>query len=293
MVGHLNNRIRTSAQEYFRAIVRRCIPRGLFQSLASKYERTCVSLFHGHDAYQALYESTAPVGTIESVTLRGIQHPIHFRVGTGDVHAIVQNVIRAEWGQLPEMRAQWIIDAGGYIGDATIYFLNRFPESRVICLEPNSENLEVASRNLAPYGNRARLCAMGLWSRRSRLCVEGSGTGSFVHEGKNRDMATVKSISITELLEQHSIDEIGILKMDIEGAEEEVFRASNLAWLNRVRVLLIEFHSLDGQREITALLRANGFSIRRWRSVHYAINNASGTTLAKQSRHAGFVGEGV
>jgi FkbM family methyltransferase len=130
----------------------------------------------------------------------------------------------------------------------------------------------VAELNLAPYGKRVQLLLMGLWSRSCLLSVRGSVTGSFVSEASHRDAGVVEAITVSDLLKAHSIDKVSILKMDIEGAEEQVFTAPDLEWLDGVRVLLIEFHSRHGRQQILSLLRLRGFSVRRWRSVYYAFN---------------------
>ncbi len=74
--------------------------------------------------------------------------------------------------------AKWIIDSGGYIGDAGTYFLNRFPESHLLSLEPNQESYTLAQRNLLPYGERVHLFQVGLWDRDVTLAVGGAETGS-------------------------------------------------------------------------------------------------------------------
>jgi hypothetical protein len=114
-------------QESLRRIVRAVLPRDLFRFCACQYEKGLIAITQGREVYRILYDSTALAGTLRSVTLRGMRHPFYFRSSTQDVQVIIQNLIRQEWGQFTAMGAGWIIDAGGYIGDAATYFLNRFP----------------------------------------------------------------------------------------------------------------------------------------------------------------------
>lgn len=51
----------------------------------------------------------------------------------------------------------------------------------------------------------------------------------------------VRAATIDELSEEHGIDRIDVVKMDIEGAEAGIM-AGNLDWLDRVGVLIIEIH---------------------------------------------------
>ena len=48
-------------------------------------------------------------------------------------------------------------------------------------------------------------------------------------------------MTVDKLMEQYSCDYIDILKMDIEGAEKEVFETSG-SWIDRVRTIIVESH---------------------------------------------------
>jgi methyltransferase FkbM-like protein len=54
-------------------------------------------------------------------------------------------------------------------------------------------------------------------------------------------------------------ERIDLVKMDIEGAEQELFKA-DLSWLDRVDCLIVELHADRVDSEgIIAVLRAHGF----------------------------------
>jgi hypothetical protein len=52
----------------------------------------------------------------------------------------------------------------------------------------------------------------------------------------------IPSITIPELMERHDIDRIDILKLDIEGAEQELFASGIDRWIDRVDTIAIELH---------------------------------------------------
>ncbi len=54
----------------------------------------------------------------------------------------------------------------------------------------------------------------------------------------------VKAITIAEILDQSGADRIDILKLDIEGAEKEVF-SNDTDWLEKVDLMIIELHDHD------------------------------------------------
>lgn len=205
-------------------------------------------------------------GSPRSVTLQSLRYPILIRPGTQDAETVIDNVIREEYGQFTPAKApEWMIDAGAYIGDTTAYFLSRFPELKVVALEPNPPSYEMARQNLKLYGDRAILLRKGLFSTEQILCFAGGGTGaSIANSGFEIDCTTVLS-----LLERYSIPHVDILKMDIEGAEEAVFLSQPEAWLSRIDLLILEIHGPHIKSLVSRVLRENGFSMKQYRSIWY------------------------
>lgn len=204
------------------------------------------------------------------VTLRKLQYPIFIRPGTADVEIIINNVIREEYGQFqPAGNPEWMIDAGAYTGDTAAYFLSRFPKLKVIALEPNPPNYEMASQNLKPYGDRAVLMKKGLWADDQNLLFDGASTGAAIQD-KGFE---IECISLPTILEQFSIARINILKMDIEGAEKAIFSSNPEAWLARVDLLIIEIHGPEITDLISRALQRSNFSMKQFRSVWYCRPN--------------------
>lgn len=158
-------------------------------------------------------------GLPRSVALRNLTYPILIRPCTQDSAHVINNIIREEYGHSIGLKPDYIIDAGAYIGDTATYFLSRFPQAKVIALEPNPDSYQMAMRNLAPYGERAILLQKGLFSDEKVHLFSGSGTGAAIASSGFQ----IECTTIPSLLEQYSIPRIGILKMDIEGAEEAIF----------------------------------------------------------------------
>ncbi len=200
------------------------------------------------------------------VILRNLTHPILVRPGTQDAHTIINNVVRKEYDQMKlSTPPKWMIDAGAYIGDTSAYFLSRFPDLKIIALEPNPSAHEIAKQNLKPYGDRAILLQKGLYISDGTALFSGESTGASIAEtGFKIDCTNVSS-----LLERYSIPFVDILKMDIEGAEEAIFSSNPEIWLSRINMLIIEIHSSHAKPLITGVLTDNGFSMKRYRSIWY------------------------
>lgn len=207
---------------------------------------------------------------VEAVKLQRLQHPILIRRGTMDVVSIISNCIREEYGQFSRsFDARLIVDAGAYIGDTAIYFLNRFPSCTVVALEPCEDSYAQAETNLSFYRTRVHLVKAALWDKVGRTKFGGEQTAASVGEG-NVEVATT---TIPKLLEQYGYQHyIDILKMDIEGAERVVLASGDKGWLRKVRLLLLETHGREIETEVLPLLRSNGFRCRRFRNLWYCRN---------------------
>lgn len=117
----------------------------------------------------------------------------------------------------------------------------RFPEARIIAIEPEETNYELLCKNTENIKNILAL-KTGLWNKEVNLEIKDIGLGKFgfiveeVEEGKG-----IKSESINSLMLKYNIEFIDILKLDIEGSEKEVFEKNN-EWLKKVGILVIELH---------------------------------------------------
>jgi FkbM family methyltransferase len=202
-----------------------------------------------------------------SVSFRRLEHPILLRPGTQDTSAVINNIVREEYGQFElEEPPQTLIDAGAYIGDTSLYFLNRFPTLQALALEPNPESFGMAEKNLAPYGDRVMLLPYALSSTEEPVYFSGEEMGAGIRKtGKTK----VEAITIRKLLEGYPDGRVNILKMDIEGAEDEIFRANPGEWLPYVDCIIVETHGPEIERNVLRALKSNGWSWVYYRNLYY------------------------
>jgi FkbM family methyltransferase len=95
--------------------------------------------------------------------------------------------------------------------------------------------------------NNINLEKTGLWNKDTKLRVYDKYnvgySGLVAEEVPNGD---INAISINTILNKYNINQIDILKIDIEGSEKEVF-SENIDWLERVKVIIIELHDFRKQ----------------------------------------------
>ncbi len=141
-----------------------------------------------------------------------------------------------------------IVDAGANIGVETVRFRHFHPEARIVAIEPDSGNFAVLKRNTGADG-KIELLHSGLWSHKCRLhIIPGASAEGFRAEEASGEPqpGDVDAVSIPSIMESFGLDEIDILKLDIEGAEYQVFSAADVeSWIGRVRVLIFECPDSD------------------------------------------------
>jgi FkbM family methyltransferase len=195
--------------------------------------------------------------------------PVFFRPQSQDLAILIQNLFRDEYGLLPRgLRPEFVIDAGSYIGDVSLYYLRRFPDCRVVALEPNDANHAIAELNLQAYGPRVTLLHKGLWSQSTWLKMEGERDfGKLVPSDDGRGV--IECVSIDSIMATYGFPRLDVLKLDVEGAELEIVAQHPGKWLDRTRLIIVEFHGPDIQDRCSRVLAAAGFVGSQYRSVYY------------------------
>ena len=116
-----------------------------------------------------------------------------------------------------------MIDAGGNIGVAAAYMQAYFPELQVLLIEPSEKNCKVAEKNVV--STKSEIWQKALWWREEILHLDQNrpAWGMKVSVKKNSERGEVQGISLSEILLNPRFQTIDYIKIDIEGAEEEVF----------------------------------------------------------------------
>jgi FkbM family methyltransferase len=180
-----------------------------------------------------------------SVNIPGLPEPVYLRTGTSDLHTFREIFLREEYSIKFPLVAKTIIDAGANIGFTTLFFHRAYPSAKIVSLEPDSENFKTLKQNTSGYQNLYPLQA-ALFNRVGEIKIvdEGHGIRGFMAReiSDNQIGQTMPCTTLVELMSNHNLTEIDILKMDIEGSELEVFQYEPEKWLPKVKCLIIELH---------------------------------------------------
>jgi FkbM family methyltransferase len=168
--------------------------------------------------------------------------PLLVRGNTSDVQTFEQIFIDNEYDAPLDISPKTIVDGGANVGYASVYFANRFPDARIIAVEPHSANAEMLAKNTAAYPNLVIIRA-GIWHKKTLLKIENpeAEEWAFRVTEATPDTLEFEAITITDIMGSANVDHIDILKLDIEGAEKEVLSHSR-EWIDKISVLIIELH---------------------------------------------------
>lgn len=206
-------------------------------------------------------------GAPEPVYFRSLAHPLFLRPGTSDLAAALNNIVRREYGQMqPSRPPEVLVDAGAYIGDTSVFFLNRFPSLRAYALEPNPDTLKLTRKNLSAYGARAMVIPAALSAQEGKVSFGGNQMGAQIGDDGHHIVTTT---TIPALLAQIPEGRIDILKMDIEGAEHDIFCAEIGEWLPKVGLLIVETHGSHITDNLYTVLESHGCRVTQFRNLHY------------------------
>lgn len=189
-----------------------------------------------------------------------------------------------------ENNSPLIVDGGGHIGLAVLYFKHIYPKSKIMIFEPDPEALPLLKRNietndlknisditgreslefaslatgkskLSPVDSLANITIypLGLGDQEAEVYLENSGTDA-AKIGNSNLGTKIKTVKLSDYINS----EIDFLKLNIEGAELNVIKDLELNnKLNNIKEMVIEWHSFAEQSqnlgELLTILEKNNF----------------------------------
>ncbi|WP_342710762.1 FkbM family methyltransferase [Bradyrhizobium sp. B124] len=176
---------------------------------------------------------------------------IELRLCTSDLLAFRQIFIDSEYSlkDLPAS-ASTIIDLGANIGLATLYFVARYPRATVLAVEPELENFRLLVRNTQILGTRVHRCQAAAWTHDGHVCLRTEDETNSPLDSWGVQVTTtprpsdkqVPCYRLSTLIEIAGFSHVDILKIDIEGAELELFAQAADDCLARIQAIIIETH---------------------------------------------------
>jgi FkbM family methyltransferase len=167
-------------------------------------------------------------------------HPVHIRVGTSDIYEFNHLLGRQQVPMVLPYQPEIIVDAGANVGYSALRFQQEFPGAKIIALEPDSRNFSQLQKNCGRYPNIIAEHA-ALWSHRATLHIIDPDVPACAFQVTEDPNGDISAKSIGDVMAEHALPRIDLLKIDIEGSEIEVF-ADVESWRPKVGMILVELH---------------------------------------------------
>ena len=131
-----------------------------------------------------------------------------------------------------------VIDAGGNVGLFTLFLKKRFPDAKVIIIEPSKSLIPIIKKNLKAWEKDITIVPKALTDKDGMVTF-------FINKGAEQTNSTdinavtpfaknnediikydVPSTTLTTVLKEHHLNKVDLLKLDIQGSEYTVLQSS-------------------------------------------------------------------
>lgn len=190
-----------------------------------------------------------PPQSLTRVKPPAFSETVLLRTRSSDIGTYHQIFIDSEYDVEIALTPEVIIDAGANVGYTALYFSNKYPTAKILAIEPETSNFELLKQNVVSHSNIVPIKA-AIWRENTEIQISDPGVGNWgfrsrplqdTQHGTDTYVETVQGITLNKLLADYAIETVDILKVDIEGAERDVFEDAS-EWIDKVGVLMIELH---------------------------------------------------
>ena len=189
------------------------------------------------------------------------KYPLHFRTRTGidlrlrDFHEVVTAWVvfcRREYTVPPDVGT--VLDLGANFGAFTLLAASEAPAARILSLEPHPAVFARLAENVEAHGLAGRVwcwpAAVADATGSRRMSATGGPTqsrGLLARDAASAESTVeVQTLALDELIDRacrlFGSDRIGLVKIDVEGAEHEFLPRAKAADLARVEQIQMEYH---------------------------------------------------
>lgn len=199
----------------------------------------------GAAGFKFLKETKHPeVGKLIELNVKDYGSPIYLRNKTSDIPTFYQCIYHEEYDIKFPFEPKVIVDLGANIGLTTRFFKKKYPQSKIIAIEPENSNFEILKKNTEGLAD-VELENKGIWYKQCDLKIVDGGQGHYgftVMEANPGDKDVVPAESIPSLMNKYQLDSIDVLKVDVEGTELELFANGSEEWLSKCKCIIVEMH---------------------------------------------------
>lgn len=137
-----------------------------------------------------------------------------------------------------------VFDVGGFVGDFSAKIYEKYQPELYIFEPIKSFNEKII--NKFQNNSKFHIFNFGLSDSTTEIEMDLSEDASSVYTKNDTEIEVVKLIDVKEFLEQHNIQSINLLKLNIEGGEYPLLeRLIEIDWIKNIDNIQVQFHNLD------------------------------------------------
>jgi FkbM family methyltransferase len=166
---------------------------------------------------------------------------------------------------LPPEKVRVVLDCGANIGITSLFLAAQYPNARIYSIEPDPGNFALLKRNVCQEKRILPISGALVGSPRDQvyLTTDAPAWGNSIATSKIG--VAVNAWTIDEICQENELTHIDLLKVDIEGAEKELF--ANGQFLKRVSCGIVELHNNYGSEALEKDVAGWGFRVAEPSSV--------------------------
>ncbi|MGI8551703.1 MAG: FkbM family methyltransferase [Dehalococcoidia bacterium] len=159
-----------------------------------------------------------------------------------------------------------VVDCGANVGTFALWVAQK-SACRILAVEPDPRTFALLERNVAGLAHRVSLLQAAVaghdGTRMLYARAETSSSSFFGAADSAVRQVHVQTLTLADVLRRAPSLPIDLLKIDIEGAEYEVFQSCDTCDLAQVRVAIVECHSVtdDDLALVTTRLGTSGMTV--------------------------------
>jgi FkbM family methyltransferase len=163
-----------------------------------------------------------------------------------------ENVYRIHDGDFNESKI--FVDVGANIGSVSL-FVDNFNKNReddnkikVFAIEPEPNNLALLKENVVNnFAEQVTIINNAIWYEEKLVSISNKGGNSNILNLEDEEKSVASAITIEKLFFLYNIEEVDVMKIDIEGAEFDLIVNTPSEILSKIKKLVLEFDkSFDG-----------------------------------------------
>ena len=193
------------------------------------------------------------------------------RVNTSDL-LIVWEIWKAKVyddTRIPIGARDIVVDLGAHIGAFAVRAAGQAHEGQVFAYEASEKNYALLTENRQLNGmDNLQIENSAVSDKRGSMSlyrpVDNGSLGSLLHES-SRFMETVHATTFADIIAEHRLERIDLLKIDVEGSEYDILMNCTHQSLAIVRQIVMEYHEFEGNdrshHDLVSLLNSHGFIV--------------------------------